>query len=247
MERSLKGHLYYPQVQIAFVMKDKPLAVKIKTMIGHGFIHIKKNRESCVFSIGGISGLIRFVTIVNGHMRGGKIIALARLIQYLNTKAGLSLKLLPANVEPLNSNSWLAGYSDRDSSFQVRTSVNTQYPRIGLSFELSQAMLDNYGTSNLKLLRPIRLLFNCNVLSIRQHTRKPQYRVMTGSLASMQLVRNYFETHPLMSSKRLDFGDWCKIHDYIKAKTQLSNVNEILAIKAGINSKRKFFNWEHLT
>lgn len=246
-ERSPKGKPYYAQVQIAFAIKDMPLAIYIKEVIGHGSISIKANRQSCIYTVNNIQGLIRLVTILNGHLRGGKIVALHNLIAYVNAKAGTSFDALPANTAPLTSSSWLTGFCDADASFQVRTTLNALYPRIGLSFELSQASFNNYGTSNLDILTPIGLLFGTNVLSIRQHRDHPQYRIMTGSLASMQLVRDYFEMYPLMSSKRLDFIDWCKIHDYIKQGTQLSNVEQIVAIKAGMNSKRTAFDWKHLS
>lgn len=41
-ERSDKGNLNYPSIQIVFHLKDLPLALLIQKEIGHGSIHRKK-------------------------------------------------------------------------------------------------------------------------------------------------------------------------------------------------------------
>jgi len=57
-------------------------------------------------------------------------------------------------------------------------------------------------------------------------------------------VEEYFSKYPLRSSKLLDYKAW-KECGTIKEKTP-ENYKKIQAIKNEMNSKRTYFNWDHL-
>lgn len=50
-ERSDKGKLNYPSVQIVFQLKDFPLCQVIQKLIGHGSISKKKNSAVYIYTI----------------------------------------------------------------------------------------------------------------------------------------------------------------------------------------------------
>jgi hypothetical protein len=60
-------------------------------------------------------------------------------------------------------------------------------------------------------------------------------------------VRYYFDKYPLLSSKRLDYLDWCLIIDKWNNEVRSSQmIKECLLLKSQMNSKRTVFNWDHL-
>jgi hypothetical protein len=53
-------------------------------------------------------------------MRTPKLEALHRLIDFLHIrKLGLNILKLPLDLSPINSNAWLAGFTDADGNFNV--------------------------------------------------------------------------------------------------------------------------------
>lgn len=75
-----------------------------------------------------------------------------------------------------------------------------------------------------------------------------KYYFIAGSKKSQQLLRNYLNEYPLLSSKFLDFTDWCKIIDLNNNKSISKEdiINLTTKLKSGMNSKRTIFTWEHL-
>lgn len=52
-------------------------------------------------------------------MRTPKIEALHRAIRWINEKYNSSIPCLGVDTSPLNSNSWLAGFTDADGNFYI--------------------------------------------------------------------------------------------------------------------------------
>lgn len=74
----------------------------------------------------------------------------------------------------------------------------------------------------------------------------PQYRIRSSSIISVNILRDYFNRFPPMSSKRIDYVDRCSIHDYMKNGTALEMSDKIVSIKAQMNNNQINFNWDHL-
>ena len=73
-----------------------------------------------ILAIYKVNALFDFFNIVNGKFRTPKIEALYRLIDWLNGHGKFDyIKKLPLENSPILSNSWLAGFSDCDSTFLV--------------------------------------------------------------------------------------------------------------------------------
>ncbi len=63
---------------------------------------------------------------------------------------------------------------------------------------------------------------------------------------SHDVVRKYFDSFPLYSSKYLAYKDWCMVQDLYKGNLTKENLDKIKMIKNNFNRKRKVFNFSHL-
>lgn len=213
-ERSSKGKLNYPSIQICFAAKDFPLAVALRILIGHGSISKRSKQAAFIYTINNNDGVIKVAGMINGLMRTPKILDLLSLISYLNTKnPTLKMVDLPLDQSDLGSNAWLAGFIDADGSFQVRTSLTSKVKRLGLSFELTQARSNHSpnslgaGESSLDYMTIIADFLNVKVNFIRDDRKYPELRVRTSTITSNTILRNYLLDYPLMGTKAMDFKD----------------------------------------
>lgn len=245
-DRSVKGKLNYPSIQICFAAKDYALAAAVRLIIGHGSICKRSNQAAYIYTINNQEGIIKVVSMINGNMRTGKIRDLFSLVSYLNINPTLNIVAIPLDTSPLASNAWLAGFIEADGSFQVRTSLTSKVKRLALSFELTQARVNHDGDPSLPIMTSIAQLLNVNVNFIRDDRKYPQLRVRTSTIASNSALVSYLLSYQLMGTKYMDFNDWRQILDYFTAGTQWDNLDHILELKSQMNNGRTTFNWDHL-
>nr|WPM94729.1 hypothetical protein [Ceratocystis fimbriata]WPM94782.1 hypothetical protein [Ceratocystis fimbriata] len=248
-ERSPKGKLYYPSIQIVFDLRDLPLAIMIQSKLNHGSVSRKKGSNAYVFSINSFEGLILVTNIINGFMRTPKIYALYRLIDWLNLRFNLNIEKKYMDKSNINSNNWLAGFIDADGHFSVRTTLNSKYPRIECKFELSQRQNDHNNENNFEYLSLIADFLSTTVKEIRMDKPKPEYRVRTTSLNGNLILIEYLDKYPLFSSKYLNYNDWKKVLAYFENKkhTEPESIKSIVEIKLQMNNQRTEFVWDHLS
>jgi hypothetical protein len=76
------------------------------------------------------------------------------------------------------------------------------------------------------------------------------FMVIAQSSKSHEIVRNYFDSFPLYSSKYLAYKDWCHVQDLRQAAPgqvlTKQQIEEVEFIKSQFNSKRKVFDFSHL-
>lgn len=247
-ERSPKGVLYYPSIQIVFDIRDFPLASILQSKLNHGSISRKKGTNAYIFTVNKFEGIILIVNIINGYMRTPKIYALHRLIDWLNSRFDLDIERKNKDLSNINSNSWLAGFIDADGHFSVRTSLGSNYPKIECKFELSQRQNDHNYENNYEYLSLIADLLFTTVKELRMDKPKPEYRVRTTSLKGNLLLVEYLENYPLFSSKYLNYKDWRKVLTYfeVKSHTNSESIKAIVEIKSQMNNQRTEFKWDHL-
>lgn len=247
-ERSLKGKLNYPSIQITFDLRDLPLAIIIQQKLGHGSLQRKKGVNAYILTINNFEGIILIVNIINGYMRTPKIISFHRLIDWLNYRFKLNIEKLSIDNNFIDSNSWLSGFIDADGHFSVRTTISSIYPKIECKFELSQRQVDHNKQSNYSFLNIIANYLNTVVKSIRITKPKPEFRVRTTNLKGNLILISYLDKFPLFSSKRLNYNDWIKVLSYFKVKehTKPESIKEIIEIKLKMNDRRTEYNWDHL-
>lgn len=247
---SPKGKMNYASIQIIFNVKDFPLCQFIQKQIGHGTISKKKQSAAYILTINNLVGLIVVSDLINGKMRGPKYHQFELLVEYLTTKSKtLTIKPMGINTSSLLSDSWLSGFIEANGSFKVRTSLNSKYPRISLSFELVQACMKrrtHNGFTMVNIMQYIAIFLAVNLNEIRSEYKNPQYKLRTSSLRTNQNIRDYLVKHPLKGTKYLDFIDWCKVLYYFKERTHKVNIAHIVEIKSQMNQRRTVYNWDHL-
>lgn len=248
-ERSPKGKLNYPSIQIVFNKKDLPLALLIQKNLGFGSLISKKGVNAYVLYINDKKGILNLVNLLNGQMKTPKINSLYTLIDWLNNKnPQLNISKLPLNTLLLNKNAWLSGFIESDGHFSVRTSFTGKYPKIECKFELSQRQKDHLGNSNDLFLYIIAKFLNVSLKNFRENTSHPQYRLRTTNLESNLTLISYLNEFPLFGSKFLDYKNWEEILNLFKPrfKNSQENINNVLALKSEMNNKRTVFTWNHL-
>ena len=245
-ERSTKGKLNYPSIQIVFDLRDFPLALIIQSRLNYGSISRKKGVNAYILTINDFKGLILITNLINGYMRTPKINVLSKLIDWLNNKFDLKIEKKDKDVSDINSNSWLAGFIDADGHFSVRTTTVSKYPKIECKFELSQKQNDHNNENNYEFLNLIADFLFTTVKQIRMDKPKPEYRVRTMNLKGNLTLVDYLKNNPLFSSKYLNYKDWRKVLVFFESKNQNKSIKTIIEIKSKMNNKRTEFNWDHL-
>ena len=247
--RSDKGKLNYASVQIAFHLKDLPLALLIQKELGHGSLARKKGVNAYILTINNREGLLLIVSLINGKMRTPKIKALWRLIDWLNLKdQNINLEKKALDTGSLATSPWLSGFIEGDGHFSVRTTVTEKYSKIECKFELSQRQIDHDGNSNLNWMAAVAEFISALVKATRVDSSYPQYRVRTTSLNSNKLLENYLNSYPLFGTKYLDYKDWVQILSIFK-DTKLNHklsIDKVKSIKSNMNDGRTVFVWDHL-
>ena len=118
-----------PRFHINFHIKDKPLAEKIREIIGEGFIRLKLDDNACVLTISSIKGLKTVITMVNGKMRTPKIYQLHLLVDWINNNFQhkniiqhfiIPIDKLGIDNSSLHNNCWFTGFSEGDGGFGIR-------------------------------------------------------------------------------------------------------------------------------
>lgn len=248
-ERSSKGKLNYPSIQIVFHLKDFPLALMIQKELKNGSLSRKKGVNAYILTINNYEGLILLTSLMNGNMRTPKIYSLYNLIDWLNLRfEEINIPKKPLNMSPLESNAWLSGFIEADGHFSIRTTTTSKHQRVECKFELSQRQIDHKGRDNLDFLESIAQFLLSSVKAIRKDKPKPEYRLRTTSLNGNLILESYLNNFTLFGSKYLDYKDWLKVLDYFKSGQfkHKSQIEEIISIKSGINDKRTIFTWDHL-
>ena len=255
-ERSPKGRLNYPSIQIVFDSRDLPFALVLQKELRNGSIRKQKGANAYILTFNSKESILLIVSLINGKMRTPKIEALYRLIDWLKDS---SIKKLPLNTEPLDSNAWLAGFIDGDGHFYVRVSganKKRNYGVVECRFELSQAQktpirssVAEYGggLSNYNFMKNIGTILGSSFREVRGDSKHPQYLVRTINLTSNIKLESYLDKYPLFSSKFLNYKDWLKVLEYKKIrKYDTDSIEKIIEIKNGMNNKREVFIWDHL-
>jgi hypothetical protein len=252
---------YRPKIIIAFNIHDKPLADKLSTELSVGKVISRPSAGHVLLQILAKEEVLKIVNLINGHMRTPKIEALHRAIHWLNEKDNSSIPLLGLDLSPLDSNSWLAGFTDADGCFGItvydrkkngvflRTSVQTSF-RIEVKQNYSREVtLEQGGASLFNIMSDIAAFFTVNLYSRTRKTEDKEFYSFTAvahNSRSHEIVRKYFENYPLYSSKYLAFKDWCLVQDLHRGSLSKENLERIKSIKNQFNSKRRVFDFSHL-
>ena len=131
----------------------------------------------------------------------------------------------------------------------LRTCVQTSF-RIEVKQNYSREVtLDQGGSSYFTILSEIAAFFTVNLYT---RVRKTEDKVFYAFAAvahnsrSHEIVRKYFDSYPLYSSKYIAYKDWCLVQDLHRGSLNKDKLDKIKTIKNSFNSKRKVFDFSHL-
>lgn len=205
-------------IGITFNSKDTPLAEKLLKLLGKGTI-VKRTTNSIELRFSEKNTVLKIVNLINGKFRTPKINQLHLLIDWLNNKHNINIAKLLIDNSSLDHNGWLTGFIEADGNFFIGYSDK----QIICKFNLEQRMIylktqESYYT----ILNQICLFLNVK-LAIRDRSNhtNPIYIIRLENQASIQILINYLNKYPLLSSKRLDFKDWEKSFSLILEKKPL--------------------------
>jgi len=275
-ESTSKNQRFSPKIIVVFHLSDLPLAEYLQKITECGKVYHKKDAGYVLWQIQDLQGVFKLINYINGYMRTPKIEALHRAINWYNTynqtkslnnilkNDGLdfNINLLPLDKSPINSNSWLAGFTDADGNFSITITTRKKNNKLGglrvqtfFRIELRQSYhrdvsLDLGGISYFSILTQISSYLGVNLYTRTRNVKDKVYysfMVISHNKLSHEQVRTYFNTFPLYSSKYLAYKDWCKVQDLQLEKIMTKDyIEECKEIKSRFNSNRKIFNWDHL-
>lgn len=129
---------------------------------------------------------------------------------------------------------WLAGFVDGEGCFYIRLQEALGHKlkeKVGLSFFITQHKKDEW------LMRSLINYLGCG--SIQASNNVINFRV-DNFLDINEKVIPFFDKYPILGAKYLDFADWCKAADIIKAKDHLTKVglDQIKIIRTNMNRGR---------
>ena len=256
---------YRPKILLVFSISDKPLADKLASITNAGTVYAKLNAGHVIWHIQKTEDVIKIINIINGFMRTPKIEALHRAISWFNTYDNLQLECLNLDNSPIDSNAWLAGFTDGDGNFSInlidrkKKGIITS-KRVQTFFRIE--LRENYhrdvptylgGTSYFDILTKIARYLNVNLYSrTREKGDKIFYAfiVISHNNISHLKVMEYFDKFPLYSSKHLAYKDWSYLvkKNIVRNSKPLSkeDIVEMEKIKSQFNSKRELFDFSHL-
>ena len=256
-----KAKKYSPKIVVVFNLNDNTLAEKLASVTQVGKIYKRENQGCVLWNIQNSGDVIKIINIINGYMRTPKIEALHRAIAWYNDNMNTNIKPLGLDLSPIDSNSWLSGFTDGDGNFSItltdrkKKGVATS-KRVQAFFRIE--LRQNYhrevsiaqgGISYFEILDKIARYLNVNLYSrSREKNNKIFYAfmVISHSAESHLKVIEYFDRYPLYSSKYLAYKDWKYVVEQIKLRDgkplTVENIKEIQKIKDQFNNNRKEFH-----
>ena len=144
-------------------------------------------------------------------------------------KHNTNIQKLPINKLGVSEDAWLAGFIDADGYFGVAFRESRGKTYVGCQFELSQRTLcPKTGESYAPVIESIAEYFHVKV-RIKKGKHLRYYLIGASSKKSKKIIRSYLDKFSLLSSKYLNYKDWC-----------------VVDVKNTMNNNRTEFYWDHL-
>lgn len=182
-----------------------------------------------------------------------KIHQLHSLIDWLNKNHSTNIAKLPLKTSSLSEDGWLSGFIDSDGSFSVlhtKLENGAKKRKIACRLRIEQRMLDPITNESYEqVLSSITNFLNCSLLTKTQKsTGNTYYTLAASSKISLNIIIDYLDKYPLLSSKYLDYKDWKKVALLILESKHLTEEGLVITdtVRNNMNRQRTFFNWDHL-
>lgn len=212
------------QLVIIFSSPDVKVAYYVKKKLGYGYVNKLKDKNAYLFIVSKKDGIIKVLNLINGKLR--TVNKFNQVKNNILTNSKYSEQNLKFLINETNNfyNHWIAGFSDADTSFQIKIINKKDRPKseIRLNFQL------NKKDTNVLLL--IKKVFGGNIgYSKSQDT----YYYGSTSFGSARKVIKYFDTFHLQSSKHINYLRWRKAYLLIKNNKHLTElgIKKIIKLK----------------
>lgn len=243
-----KAKKYAPKIVLVFSLNDSPLAEKLISIIPVGKLYRKENQGCIIWSIQNSGDVIKIINIINGFFRSAKILELHKAINWLNINHNAKIDIMPLDSSSLGSNSWLAGFALKRSTFSTKTTADNKL-RVILNFKLKiNIVLANFDTESLLKW----LLLFCQIseylntsfiteikdlapLASEAHDKKKYtFIIYAYTLKSKKKVIEYFSKYPLL-------GNVCLDYELLSETFKITGGNSLVSpqTKAQVNFKVK--------
>lgn len=258
---------YRPKIIIAFNINDKPLAEKLSTGLKVGKIIDRSSAGHVLLQILAKQEVLKIINLVNGHMRTPKIEALHRAIRWINEKDNSSIPLLGIDSSCLDSNSWLAGFTDASSPkgsgcFGISLNDSNRTARFYTKFEYKLTLPNNgenvhfsIGSEYFRIFILISEFFKTSVstkLTLSKNI-KFVFTIIGHSSYNLKIITEYYDKFLLLGSKAVYFMDWKnsrlldvnkdykKLKEIKTKKTNRDFAAQATRIKNLLNQNLKFY------
>lgn len=234
------------QLVIVFSHSDAFLAYYIKEKLGYGKVKKVKDKNAYLLVVSNKQGIINVLNLVNGKLR-----AKHRFDQVTNNILSNSNYKLDGNftmnISDNFDNHWLAGFSDADASFQVKTieRVTRSKPSLSSHPKAIRSMKEGCSAAEIRLHYQVDQESDLILKMIQSYLggnigyRKTQdtYYYGSTSFGSARKVIHYFDKFHLQSRKHISYLRWRKVYHLIQNREHLTEkgLAKIMKIKALIN------------
>lgn len=239
------GKMRVAAIEIVFALKDRPSAELLKNKLG-GKVYKYSKKNIVRWMIRDIKSVTNIINLINGKLRTPKINGLYKMIDFLSLK-GIYIEKLPKDKSNLSSNAWLAGFIDADGHFAIKGFTENIKTHLGFHFILAQRIKDISGESLEDIMQGIADFLLVKLYQRTIKNKYQQFRINTSNRYSNQILIDYLNIFPLLSSKYLDFKDWetgNKIY-VNKLHRNLTQYEKIRSLKYNMNNRRTLFTWFH--
>lgn len=213
-----------PQLIISFNELDVSLAYFLKKKIGFGNVYKVKSKKAVNLIIGKLDGLVFVLELIKNKIKSvNKIKQINENI--LSHPYFKDFSPFVLNTDMNLKNYWLAGFTDADGSFQIKTLIRLNRKNkfeVRLNFQIDQ--------KNKYLLTLIQNFVGGNIgFRKKQNT----YYYGSTSFGPAKKVINYFDNFQLISTKYIQYLKWRKVYILIQNKKHLTSVGvkKILKLK----------------
>lgn len=242
-----KNKVYFDITQS---INDIQVLYYIKKQLGFGKIILRKEAERNVgvFYVTSKENFTRLMHIFNGNLSTlHKKENFRKWLETYNNQYSMDIPLKDRLVKPSLDSGWISGFSDAEGCFtgrvkNCRTSRLKRAPH--LTFQVSQkefyiieTLRDIFleqGVAELDLTGNIP---NKSLKNINYNKSWNGWVFHCSSFTKLKIIRNYFSRYKLKTKKSLAFTKWCKIHDMVLNKKDLSEtgLTKIDALTKDIN------------